>query len=80
MKRKAMKGNVIADHLACHATEDCEPLKFDFPDKDVLSIEEGKSDWWTMYFDDAINVCGNRADAMIISLINIFTKIIKKIT
>ena len=30
--------NVIADHLADHAREDYESLKFDFPDEDVLSI------------------------------------------
>ena len=35
--------------------------------EDVFSVEEGKLDWWTMYFDGAANVCGNRADAMIIS-------------
>ena len=43
--------NVIADHLADHAVEEYEPLKFDFSDKDVLSVKEGKSDWWIMYFD-----------------------------
>ena len=37
------------------------------PDEDVFSVEEGKLDWWTMYFDGTINVCGNKADAMIIS-------------
>jgi len=47
--------------------EDYEPLNFDFPDEDVLSVEEGKSDWWTMYFDGAVNVCGNGASAVIIS-------------
>jgi hypothetical protein len=52
MTRKAM--NVIADHLAHHAVEDYEPLKFDFPDEDVLSVEEGKSNWWIMYFDGAM--------------------------
>jgi len=36
MIRKAM--NVIADHLADHAREDYESLKFDFPDEDVLSV------------------------------------------
>jgi hypothetical protein len=65
MIRKAM--NVIVDHLADHAREDYESLKFDFPDEDVLSVEEGKLDWWTMYFDGDVNVCGNRAGAMIIS-------------
>ena len=62
-----MKGSVIADHLVDNAIEDYEPLNFDFLDKDVLSVEEGKSDWWTMYFDGAVNVCGNGASAMIIS-------------
>ena len=33
--------NVIADHLADHAVEEYEPLKFDFSDKDVLSVKEG---------------------------------------
>ena len=46
--------NVIIDHLVDHAVEDYEPLKFDFSDKDVLSIEEGKLDWWIMYFDGAM--------------------------
>jgi hypothetical protein len=36
MIRKAM--NVIADHLADHAREDYESLKFDFLDEDVLSV------------------------------------------
>jgi ribonuclease HI len=47
--------------------EDYEPLNFDFPDEDVLSVEEGKSDVWTMYFDGAVNVCGNGAGVVIIS-------------
>jgi hypothetical protein len=67
MTRKAVKGSVIADHLADHAMEDYESLNFDFPDEDVLVIEEEKSDWWIMYFDGAINVCGNEAGAVIIS-------------
>ena len=62
-----MKGSVIADHLAYNAREDYESLKFDFPDEDVLSVEEGKLGWWTMYFDGAVNVCGNGAGAVIIS-------------
>ena len=67
MTRKAVKGSVIVDHLADHAMEDYEPLKFDFPNEDVPSVEEWKLDWWIMYFDGVVNVCGNRAGAMIIS-------------
>jgi len=67
MTRKAIEGSVIADHLANHAMADYEPLNFDFLDEDVLAVEEGKSDWWTMYFHGAVNVCGNEMGAMIIS-------------
>jgi hypothetical protein len=68
MTRKAMKGSVIADHLADNTIKDYEPLNFYFLDEDVLIIEEERElDWWTMYFDGALNVYGNRAEAMIIS-------------
>jgi len=40
MTRKAVKGSVIVDHLPDNAFEDYEPLDFDFPDENVLSIEE----------------------------------------
>ena len=33
----------------------------------MLSVKEGKSDWWIMYFDSVAHICGNKADAMIIS-------------
>jgi len=62
-----VKGSVIADHLADHAMEDYKLLNSDFPDEDVLSIEEGKSYWWIMYFDGAVNVCGNGVGVVIIS-------------
>jgi ribonuclease HI len=69
MTRKAVKGSAIADHLADNAMEDYEPLDFDFLDENVLSVEEeeGKTDWWTMFFDGAVNVYGNGAGAVIIS-------------
>ena len=44
MTRKAVKGSVIADHLADHAMKDYESLNFNFPDEDVFAIEEEKSD------------------------------------
>ena len=64
-----MKGSVIADHLADNAVEDYEPLDFDFPDENLLPIEEEeeKTDWWTMFFDGVVNVYGNGAGAVIVS-------------
>jgi hypothetical protein len=69
MTRKTVKWSAIADHLADNAVEDYEPLDFDFPDEDILSIEreEEKTDWWTMFFDVAVNVYGNGAGAVTIS-------------
>jgi ribonuclease HI len=69
MTRKAVKGSVIADHLADNAVEDYEPLDFDFPDENLLAIEEEeeKTDWWTMFFDRAVNVYRNGAGTVIIS-------------
>jgi hypothetical protein len=68
MTRITVKGSVIADHLVDNAIKDYEHLNFDFPEKDVLIVEEEKEpDWWTMYFDRAVNVYGNRVGAVIIS-------------
>ena len=67
--RKAIKGSIVADHLADHAIEDYEPLDFDFPDEDILVIKDdmGTNEWWTLYFDGAVNMSGNGVGAVIIS-------------
>ena len=36
--QKAIKGSAIADFLADRAIEDYEPMRFDFPDKDLMAI------------------------------------------
>ncbi|XP_039038461.1 uncharacterized protein LOC120176012 [Hibiscus syriacus] len=38
MNKKAVKRSVIADFLACRALEDYKPMKFDFPNEDLMSI------------------------------------------
>jgi hypothetical protein len=40
--RKYMKGSAIIDHLTNNAIKDYKPLKFDFPDEDVLIVKEQK--------------------------------------
>jgi hypothetical protein len=38
------------------------------PNKDLLVVGEKKEpDWWTMYFDGAVNVYDNRVGVVIIS-------------
>ena len=70
MTRKAIKGSIVVDHLTDHAVEDYEPLDFDLPDEDVLVIRDdvGANEWWTLYFDGAVNVSGNGVGEVIISL------------
>jgi len=53
MIRKVVKGNAIVDHLADNAVKDYEPLDFDFPYENILSIEEEeKIDWWTIFLTE----------------------------
>ena len=36
--QKAIKGSVLADHLAHQSLPEYQPMKFDFPDEDVMVI------------------------------------------
>ena len=68
MIRKAIKGSIIVDHLADHVVKDYELLDFDLLNEDVLVIKDDTrvSEWWTLYFDGAVNVSGNGVRAIII--------------
>jgi hypothetical protein len=70
MTRKAKKGRAIANHLTNNVMEDYKPLNFDFPDENVLTVKEygDMNDWWTMYFNEVVNILGNGDGAVIISL------------
>ncbi|XP_022751308.1 uncharacterized protein LOC111300005, partial [Durio zibethinus] len=67
--QKAIKGSAIAEFLADRAVEDYEPMKLDFPDEDVMAIEENKpvEKSWRMYFDGAANALGHGIGAILIS-------------
>jgi hypothetical protein len=66
--RKVVKGSTIDDHLVDNAIVDYEQLDFDFLGENMLLIKEEieNIDWWTMYFDGAVNVYGNGASEIII--------------
>ena len=36
--QKAIRGSILADHLACQPLDDYQPLKFDFPDEEVMFL------------------------------------------
>ena len=61
--QKAIKGSILADHLAHQLLPEYQPMKFDFPDEDVMVIgdyeiprlDEGPEPGarWTLMFDGA---------------------------
>ena len=40
--QKAIKGSVLADHLAHQAVEDYQSMRFDFPDEDIMTLDNIK--------------------------------------
>ena len=65
VSQKAIKRSAIADFLADRAIEEYEPMRFDFPDEDLMAIlqveteEPRKEKNWKMYFDGASNALGH---------------------
>ncbi|KAK5802857.1 hypothetical protein PVK06_030483 [Gossypium arboreum] len=72
VNQKAVKGSAVIDFLASRALEDYEPLKFDFPNEDLMyvaTVEEDtpKDRSWKLNFDRASNAIGNGVGAVLIS-------------
>ena len=61
--QKEIKGSVLSYYLAHHPMDDYQPMKFEFPDKDIMwfkgvsDTEEGPEPGarWTLVFDGASN-------------------------
>ncbi|XP_012461287.1 uncharacterized protein LOC105781298 [Gossypium raimondii] len=71
VSQKSIKGSAIADFLASRAMKEYEPLRFDFPDEDLMGISEGESlkdQSWNMSFDGASNALGHGIGAVLVSL------------
>ncbi|RDX91778.1 Gypsy retrotransposon integrase-like protein 1, partial [Mucuna pruriens] len=59
----AIKGSALAEHLAYHPLTDPQPLYHEFPDEHTTATVEIKPQYenkWTMWFDGASNILGNR--------------------
>ena len=77
--QKAIKGSILADHLAHQPIDDYQSIKFDFPDEDVMYLkakdceeplpEEGPDpeSHWGLIFDGAMNSYGNGIGAIIVT-------------
>jgi len=37
--QKAIKGSILADHLAHQPIEDYQPIKFEFPDEEIMYLK-----------------------------------------
>ena len=37
--QKAIKGSILVDHLAYQPIEDYQPIKFDFPDEEIIYLK-----------------------------------------
>ena len=40
--QKAIKGSVLADHLVHQTLEDYQPMKFEFPDEDIMTVNNSE--------------------------------------
>lgn len=58
MTRKVIKAQVNVDYLAENFEDNYLPMKFEFLNKDIMTIEAAKEDTnnWIIYFDDEINM------------------------
>ena len=72
VSQKAIKGSVIVKFLTNRTLNEYEPMKFEFPDEDLLAIfqiegESTQEDTWKLYFDGACNALGHGIGAVLIS-------------
>ena len=65
--RKAIKGQAIADYLADYPSEQRELMDSEFPDEDVMAIDEGDHCRWKLYFDGAANAVGSGIGVVLVS-------------
>ena len=65
--RNAIKGQAIADYLADYPSEQLELMDSEFPDKDVMTVDEDNHGRWKLYFDGAANAVGSGIGAVLVS-------------
>ena len=63
VSQKGIKESVVVEILVLRASEDYEPIDFDFFDEDLMAIshdekESSENTCWKLYFDGAFNALG----------------------
>uniref|UniRef100_A0A2N9EY32 Integrase catalytic domain-containing protein n=1 Tax=Fagus sylvatica TaxID=28930 RepID=A0A2N9EY32_FAGSY len=64
---KAIKGQAIANYLVDYPSEQLELMDSEFPDEDVMIVDEGDHCRWKLYFDGAANAIGSGIGAVLVS-------------
>ncbi|RDX90738.1 hypothetical protein CR513_27372, partial [Mucuna pruriens] len=69
VNQKAIKGSILAEHLAYHPPVESQPFFFEFSDDHIMvaTSTESQSEKWTMLFDAASNMLGNRIRVVLAS-------------
>jgi len=77
--QKAIKGSILAVHLAHQPIPDYQPIKFDIPDEEIMYLKMKDCDEplfgegpnpesrWGLIFDEAVNVYGSGIGEIIIT-------------
>uniref|UniRef100_A0A2N9GI78 RNase H type-1 domain-containing protein n=1 Tax=Fagus sylvatica TaxID=28930 RepID=A0A2N9GI78_FAGSY len=66
-QQEAIKGQAIADYLADYPSEQLELMDSEFPDEDVMTVDEDNHGRWKLYFDGAANAVGSGIGAVLVS-------------
>uniref|UniRef100_A0A2N9GQI9 Uncharacterized protein n=1 Tax=Fagus sylvatica TaxID=28930 RepID=A0A2N9GQI9_FAGSY len=61
------RDKAIADYLADYPSEQLELMDSEFPDEDVMIVEEDNQGRWKLYFDGAANAVGSGIGAVLVS-------------
>uniref|UniRef100_A0A2N9I4Q5 Uncharacterized protein n=1 Tax=Fagus sylvatica TaxID=28930 RepID=A0A2N9I4Q5_FAGSY len=64
---RRIKGQAIADYLADYPSEQLELMDSEFPDEDVMTVDEDNHGRWKLYFDGAANAVGSGIGAVLVS-------------
>uniref|UniRef100_A0A2N9F0R4 RNA-directed DNA polymerase n=1 Tax=Fagus sylvatica TaxID=28930 RepID=A0A2N9F0R4_FAGSY len=61
------RDKAIADYLADYPSEQLELMDSEFPDEDVMTVDEDNHGRWKLYFDGAANAVGSGIGAVLVS-------------
>uniref|UniRef100_A0A2N9HMA4 Integrase catalytic domain-containing protein n=1 Tax=Fagus sylvatica TaxID=28930 RepID=A0A2N9HMA4_FAGSY len=67
LSKKRSRGQAIADYLADYPSEQLELMDSEFPDEDVMAVDEGDHCRWKLYFDGAANAIESGIGAVLVS-------------